>query len=66
MSSGCRESAEGVLVLNECSMESMQRLFALRVDIDARIEPILLEACNDPSGFVSEVKKTGKVIYRSR
>jgi predicted nucleotidyltransferase len=38
-------------------------LYKLRRDIDDRIEPVLLEIGHDPSGFVKEVLKTGKVLY---
>ena len=39
-------------------------LFRVRREIDDRIEPILLEADNDPSGFVSTVKRTGEILYQ--
>ncbi|MDR0861190.1 MAG: nucleotidyltransferase domain-containing protein [Oscillospiraceae bacterium] len=38
-------------------------LWKMTVDIDDRIEPVLLESSNDPSGFVDEVLRTGRVIY---
>ena len=38
-------------------------LYRARREIDDRIEPILLEAGNDPSGFVSTVMSTGEIIY---
>jgi len=39
------------------------RLFRLRREIDARIEPVLLEESNDKSGFLEEILKTGEIIY---
>ena len=39
------------------------KLFRLRRQIDSRIEPVLLEASNDRSGFLEEILKTGEVIY---
>ena len=38
-------------------------LFKLRRNIDYRIEPILLEEDNDPSGFMQEILKTGEILY---
>ena len=38
------------------------RLFRLRRSIDVRIEPLLLERKHDPAHFLSEIKRTGKVI----
>ena len=34
-------------------------LWKLRRQIDPRIEPIIFEAGNDPSGFLEEIKNTG-------
>jgi len=42
---------------------SESKLFRLRRNIDARIEPILLEEKNDKSGFLEEILKTGEIIY---
>jgi predicted nucleotidyltransferase len=46
-------------------LEVWTKLFALRGDgdIDLRIEPILLEADNDRSGFLAHVRHTGQVLY---
>lgn len=41
------------------------RLFRLRREINARIEPVLLEESNDKSGFLEEILKTGEIIYSS-
>ncbi|GHU62107.1 hypothetical protein AGMMS49983_02960 [Clostridia bacterium] len=38
-------------------------LFGLGVEIDSRIEPVLFEDGNDPSGFLRHVRNTGRVIY---
>ena len=40
-------------------------LYRARRDIDDRIAPILLEAADDSSGFVSTVMSTGEIIYKS-
>jgi predicted nucleotidyltransferase len=34
-------------------------LWKLRRSIDDRIEPILIDANNDPAGFLDEIQKTG-------
>ena len=39
-----------------------QLLFKLRRDIDARIEPVLISAKNDPAGFLDEIRKTGIIV----
>jgi predicted nucleotidyltransferase len=54
------------VVLNrveEDFLMSEARLFRLRREIDARIEPVLLEESNDKSGFLEEILKTGVIIY---
>jgi len=33
------------------------------MDIDLRIEPIVLEHANDRSGFLEHVRSTGRVLY---
>ena len=33
------------------------------LNIEARIEPVLLEESNDKSGFLEEILKTGEIIY---
>ena len=33
------------------------------LNIEARIEPVLLEESNDKSGFLKEILKTGEIIY---
>ncbi len=40
-------------------------LYKLRRNVDDRIEPILLESGYDPSGFLDEVKRTGKIVYNA-
>jgi predicted nucleotidyltransferase len=46
-------------------LEVWTELFALRGedDADLQIEPILLEANNDRSGFLAHVRHTGQVLY---
>jgi predicted nucleotidyltransferase len=43
--------------------ETWTELFAMCDGIDLRIEPILLEAENDRSGFLAHVRHTGQVLY---
>jgi uncharacterized protein YjgD (DUF1641 family) len=38
-------------------------LFTLSRNIDLRIEPVLLEAGEDKSGFLDEITKTGEIVY---
>jgi predicted nucleotidyltransferase len=40
-------------------------LFRARRGIDDRIEPVLLEYGNDPSGFLASILGTGQVIYQA-
>jgi predicted nucleotidyltransferase len=40
-------------------------LYKLRRDVDDRIEPVLLESKNDPSGFLKEIMKTGQVVFEA-
>lgn len=47
-------------------LDGMKSLYRLRRDVDDRIEPILLEKCNDKSGFYSHVLKTGQVLYSNQ
>lgn len=46
-------------------LASEAKLFRLRREIDARIEPVLLEESNDKSGFLEEILRTGEIIYSS-
>jgi predicted nucleotidyltransferase len=46
-------------------LENIKTLFKLRRKIDLRIEPILLELNNDPSGFLDEIQEKGILIYKS-
>jgi len=50
-------------LVEEDFLTAESRLFRLRREIDARIEPVLLDASNDRSGFLEEILKTGEVIY---
>jgi predicted nucleotidyltransferase len=38
------------------------RLYRLRRDVDERIEPVLLEADNDKSGFLSAILRNGRIV----
>lgn len=55
------------VIMNQFSgdrLEVSSKLWGLTWTIDDRIEPILLDrADDDSSGFMSEVLKTGQVIY---
>ncbi|MDR2649951.1 MAG: nucleotidyltransferase domain-containing protein [Clostridiales bacterium] len=44
-------------------LEVSTELVTMRRDIDLRIEPHLLEANIDRSGFLAHVRHTGRVIY---
>lgn len=46
-------------------LESEAKLYRLRREINARIEPILLEETNDSSGFIHQVMHEGKIIFSS-
>ena len=43
-------------------LETSALLFRLCRDIDAYVEPILLDSAQDPSGFFEEVMRTGIVL----
>ncbi|MBN4069598.1 MAG: hypothetical protein COA82_11355 [Alkaliphilus sp.] len=49
--------------LKEDFLSSEAKLYKLRRKVDDRIEPLLFEVGNDRSGFLSEIAKTGKVLY---
>ena len=44
-------------------LDEAAMLYMLRVEIDSRIEPILLEDTYDRSGFLDDVRKTGYTLY---
>ena len=44
-------------------LEIASTLYRLRRNIDDRIEPVLLEEKEDPSGFLTEILKHGQLIY---
>ena len=46
-------------------LETASLLFNLTWDISIDIEPHLMDADNDPSGFLAHVKKTGEVIFEA-
>ena len=64
---GRKDSDIDVAVVLDCVDEDFltaeAKLFRLRREIDARIEPVLLEQSNDKSGFLEEILKTGEIIY---
>jgi len=39
--------------------QTVQKLHELTISVDTRIEPVLLVGSNDPSGFVSVVRREG-------
>lgn len=51
--------------LPENILDSEFLLNKLRRDIDLRIEPILLEKGNDPSGLLEEITNSGIVLYQA-
>lgn len=44
-------------------LEASTNLFRLRRDIDLSIEPVLIDASHDRSGFVEEIRRTGELVY---
>jgi predicted nucleotidyltransferase len=44
-------------------LDTAARLFQLRRNIDTRIEPAIFEESHDPSGFLEEILRTGRIIY---
>ena len=46
-------------VFNGDYWQTVQRLHELTIVVDTRIEPVLLESNNDPSGFVETVRREG-------
>lgn len=44
-------------------LETEKLLFKLCRGLDDRIEPVLILAGKDPSGFYAEIRRTGKVVY---
>jgi len=46
-------------------LKTSSRLWYLTEDISYDIEPVLLDSTKDASGFVADVFKTGRVIYRA-
>jgi predicted nucleotidyltransferase len=57
-------SSEDIEKTGKTYHEIMVELFRETENIDWRIEPILLDADYDPSGFLAQVKHHGKVIYK--
>ncbi|MBI2842306.1 MAG: nucleotidyltransferase domain-containing protein [Armatimonadetes bacterium] len=44
-------------------LDASTALYRLRRDIDLSIEPVLIDSLVDRSGFLAEIRRTGKVIY---
>ena len=44
-------------------LKTSSQLWKLRRGISTYIEPILLDRTKDPSGFVEEIYKTGRILY---
>jgi predicted nucleotidyltransferase len=44
-------------------LDEAAMLYMLRVEIDSRIEPILLKDEDDRSGFLEDVRRTGYTLY---
>jgi len=44
-------------------LDEAAMLYMLRVEIDSRIEPILLKDEDDHSGFLEDVRRTGYTLY---
>jgi predicted nucleotidyltransferase len=44
-------------------LELESALYGIGIEIDDRIEPLVFENGNDPSGFLRHVRRTGRVIY---
>ena len=44
-------------------LTASSKLWKLRRGISDDIEPILLDRADDPSGFVAEVYRTGRILY---
>lgn len=40
-------------------------LYRLGMDVDVRIEPIIIDMDHDPSGFYKEIARSGTVVYGS-
>jgi uncharacterized protein len=44
-------------------LKAISVLYKLRHQVDERIEPVLIEEGDDPSGFYDEITRTGQVMY---
>jgi predicted nucleotidyltransferase len=56
------------VIVDQISGDYLDQIFLLykiRRDIDDRIEPVLLESTDDPSGFLDEIKRTGRILYQA-
>jgi len=52
--------------IDEDFLMSEVKLYRLRREVDERIEPVLLEADNDRSGFLEQILKDGEIIYSNQ
>ena len=50
--------------LDDNRLEKAFQLYKLRRSIDTRIEPVLVQKSNDPSGFYDHIQNTGIVLYK--
>ena len=46
--------------------EASTQLWMLTNEFDDRIEPVLLDTADDPSGFTQEVLRTGQPLYNAQ
>jgi uncharacterized protein len=44
-------------------LDTATMLYKMRREIDDRIEPVLLEESSDRSGFLSQIRKTGFMVF---
>ena len=44
-------------------LDASAELFRLRQDINLDIEPVLIDTLDDRSGFLAEIRRTGRIIY---
>ena len=49
--------------INTDYLEQLTRLYQIASKIDIRIEPVLFEENNDPSGFLRKILDQGEVMY---
>ena len=47
----------------EDRLQTEAEMYRLGMDVDVRIEPIIIDPDNDPSGFYKEISKHGSLVY---